>query len=45
MAGPVIVVGQVLEGMDVVDKISAVATDGNDKPATPVKIKTIKEVK
>jgi peptidyl-prolyl cis-trans isomerase B (cyclophilin B) len=36
--------GQVLEGMDVVDKISAVATDGNDKPTTPVKIMTIKEV-
>jgi peptidyl-prolyl cis-trans isomerase B (cyclophilin B) len=36
--------GKVLEGMDVVDKISAVETDANDKPLTPVVIKTIKIV-
>ncbi len=30
------VFGQVIEGMDVVDKIAAVKVDGNDKPLTPV---------
>ena len=28
-------------GMDVVDKIAAVRTDWNDKPTTPVKMKTV----
>lgn len=27
--------------MDVVDKIAAVPTDWNDKPKTPVKMKTV----
>ncbi|MEG3033081.1 MAG: peptidylprolyl isomerase, partial [Enterococcus sp.] len=40
--GSYTVFGQVIEGMDVVDKIAAVKTDTNDKPETPVKIKTIK---
>ena len=29
------------QGMDVVDKIAAVRTDWNDKPTTPVKMKTV----
>lgn len=40
--GTYTVFGQVIEGMDVVDKIAAVKTDENDKPETAVKIKTIK---
>lgn len=32
------VFGQVIEGMDVVDKIASVKTDGNDKPLEEVKI-------
>ncbi len=36
------VFGQVFEGMDVVDKITEVSTDGNDKPETPVVIKSVK---
>jgi cyclophilin family peptidyl-prolyl cis-trans isomerase len=32
------VFGQVVEGMDVVNKISTTATDGNDRPRTPVKM-------
>jgi peptidyl-prolyl cis-trans isomerase B (cyclophilin B) len=35
------VFGQVIEGMDVVDKIAAVPTDKNDKPLTSVTIKKI----
>ena len=35
------VFGKVVEGMDVVDKIAAVATDWNDKPKTPVRMKTV----
>jgi peptidyl-prolyl cis-trans isomerase B (cyclophilin B) len=34
--------GYVIEGMDVVDEISAVPTDGADKPLEPVVIKTVK---
>lgn len=34
--------GVVTSGMDVVDEISAVPTDANDKPDTPVVIKTIR---
>jgi peptidyl-prolyl cis-trans isomerase B (cyclophilin B) len=34
--------GTVTSGMDVVDKVSAVKTDANDKPETPVTIKSIK---
>ena len=33
--------GKVVVGMDVVDKIAAVRTDWNDKPTTPVKMKTV----
>ena len=33
--------GKVLEGMDVVDAIAAVQTDGSDKPLTEQKIKSI----
>ena len=35
------VFGRVLEGMDVVDKIAATKTDGNDRPVTPVVIKKV----
>ena len=35
------VFGQVFEGMDVVDAIAAVPTDGRDKPLTPVTILSI----
>lgn len=40
--GQYTVFGQVIEGMDVVDKIAQVETDSNDKPATDVKIESIK---
>ena len=33
--------GKVVAGMDVVDKIASVPTDWNDKPKTPVKMKTV----
>lgn len=36
------VFGQVIEGMDVVDKIASVEVDGNDKPIEEVTIKKIK---
>ncbi|TCD46126.1 peptidylprolyl isomerase [Streptococcus sp. X16XC17] len=39
------VFGQVAEGMDVVDKIAAVETDGSDKPTTDVKIESIEIIK
>jgi cyclophilin family peptidyl-prolyl cis-trans isomerase len=35
------VFGQVTDGMDVVDKIEAVETDGGDRPTTPVGIETL----
>ena len=35
------VFGRVLEGMDVVDRIEAVETDGRDRPTTPVGIETL----
>lgn len=35
------VFGQVVEGMDIVDKIAAVQTDGNDRPVTDVVIEGI----
>ncbi|WP_270346712.1 peptidylprolyl isomerase [Enterococcus thailandicus] len=40
--GQYTVFGQVIEGMDVVDKIAQVETDSNDKPTTDVKIESIK---
>jgi len=33
--------GKVVEGMDVVDEIAAVETDGSDKPLTPVVMKKV----
>ncbi len=36
--------GKVVEGMDVVDEIAAVATDWNDKPRTPVIMKKVEVV-
>ena len=33
--------GHVVSGMDVVDRIAAVCTDWNDKPATPVRMKSV----
>jgi peptidylprolyl isomerase len=36
------VFGEVIEGLDVVDKIASVPTDNNDKPVTDVKILRIK---
>ena len=35
------VFGQVIEGMDVVDKIAATETDSNNKPTNPVVIESI----
>jgi len=35
------VFGRVLEGMDVVDRIEALETDGRDRPTTPVGIETL----
>ena len=37
--------GQVLEGMDVVDKIAAAETDDNDKPKKDIKIEKIEIIK
>ena len=39
------VFGQVIEGMDVVDKIASVETDSNDKPTTDVTINSIEIIK
>ncbi|HFH9838476.1 TPA: peptidylprolyl isomerase [Streptococcus suis] len=39
------VFGQVIDGMDIVDKIASVETDSNDKPKTDVKIESIEIVK
>lgn len=43
--GSYTVFGQVIEGMDVVDKIASVETDSNDKPTTDVTINSIEIVK
>jgi peptidylprolyl isomerase len=43
--GTYTVFGEVLEGMDIVDKIASVSTDINDKPLSDVKIVKIKIVK
>lgn len=40
--GSYTVFGQVIEGMDVVDKIAQVETDSSDKPTADVKIESIK---
>ncbi len=34
--------GQVVEGQDVVEKISTVSRDRGDRPTTPVVLKTVK---
>lgn len=39
------VFGQVVEGMDIVDKIASVETDSSDKPKTDVKIESIEILK
>ncbi|HEL2056099.1 TPA: peptidylprolyl isomerase [Streptococcus suis] len=39
------VFGQVIEGMDIVDKIASVETDSSDKPKTDVKIESIEILK
>ena len=39
--GDYTVFGQVIDGMDVVDKIATVETDDNDKPKTEMKITKI----
>lgn len=39
------VFGEVLEGMDVVDKIATVETDKNDRPKKEVRIKTVRMLK
>jgi peptidylprolyl isomerase len=43
--GTYTVFGEVIEGLDVVDKIASVKTDNNDKPVTDVKIVKIKIVR
>ena len=43
--GAYTVFGQVLEGMDVVDKIAAAETDDNDKPKKDIKIEKIEIIK
>ncbi len=42
LTGNYSIFGQVLEGQSVADKISAVATDRNDRPATPVVINHVR---
>ncbi|HFI2473067.1 TPA: peptidylprolyl isomerase [Streptococcus suis] len=39
------VFGQVIEGMDIVDKIASIETDSSDKPKTDVKIEAIEILK
>lgn len=39
------VFGQVIDGMDIVDKIASVETDSSDKPKTDVKIESIEIIK
>lgn len=43
--GDYTVFGQVISGMDVVDKIAAVETDANDKPTTNITIDTVTVLK
>lgn len=42
--GAYTVFGETIDGLDVIDKIAAVQTDGRDRPLSPVKIVTIKLV-
>jgi len=39
--GAYTVFGEVIEGLDVVDKIAAVETDDNDRPVTDVMMKIV----
>lgn len=43
--GAYTVFGEVIEGLDIVDKIASVSTDSNDKPVTDVKILKMKMVR
>ena len=43
--GTYTVFGEVLEGLDIVDRIAASKTDGNDKPETDIKILKMKVVR
>ena len=43
--GTYTVFGEVIEGLDIVDKIAAVSTDSNDKPLTDVRILKMKIIK
>ncbi len=43
--GTYTVFGEVIEGLDVVDKIAEVSTDSSDKPVTDVRILKMKIVK
>ena len=43
--GSYTVFGQVIEGMDVVDKIASVETDSNDKPTSDITINSIEIIK
>ena len=43
--GTYTVFGEVIEGLDIVDKIAAVPTDSNDKPLNDIKIIKVKIVK
>lgn len=36
--------GQVVEGMDVVEALGAVATDGQDRPKTRVELRSVREI-
>ena len=45
MDGGYTVFGQVIEGMDVVDKIASSETDSNDKPTSDITINSIEIVK
>ena len=43
--GTYTVFGEVIEGLDIVDKIAAVQTDSNDKPVNDIKIIKIKIIR
>jgi peptidyl-prolyl cis-trans isomerase B (cyclophilin B) len=43
--GTYTVFGEVIEGLDIIDKIAAVQTDTNDKPVSEIKIIKIKVIR